>query len=85
MINNLNQHVKISATVFAGIFFIIVPFIIPLVQKNALMASNIEKAIDKGIDPITVRCAYAPPTDNICLAYSITHKSIEAPEVPKRK
>lgn len=80
-----DQVVKLFGILFVGTFLITIPFAVPIFQKNALMASNISKAIEKGIDPITVRCAYAPPTDNICLAYSITHHSIGAPEVPKKK
>jgi hypothetical protein len=55
------------------------------VSKRIIMANNIDNAIEKGIDPITVRCAYAPATDNVCLAYAITHKPLEAPEAPTKK
>lgn len=48
------------------------------------MSKNIDNAIDKGIDPIAVRCAYAKPGDQICLAYSMTHKPIEAPVAPSQ-
>jgi len=30
-----------------------------------------ENAMSKGIDPLSVRCTYAPDTDNICLAYAL--------------
>ena len=55
------------------------------VSEKMIMSKNIDNAIDKGIDPITVRCAYAPATDNVCLAYAITHKPLEAPEAPVKK
>lgn len=32
--------------------------------------ANIETAISKGIDPISVRCAYSNSTDMICIAYA---------------
>jgi hypothetical protein len=38
------------------------------------MASNIENAIAKGIDPISVRCSYAKSDDIICIAS--THNAI---------
>jgi len=38
-------------------------------QKN-LMSQNIETAISKGIDPLSVRCSYADLNDNICVAYA---------------
>lgn len=50
--------------------------------EKRLMHTNIESAINKGIDPIAVRCSYASPTDNVCLAYAITHKTVDAPEAP---
>ena len=53
-----------------------------LTTEKRLMHTNIESAISKGIDPIAVRCSYASPTDNVCLAYAITHKTVDAPEAP---
>ena len=47
--------------------------------EKRLMHTNIETAINKGIDPIAVRCSYANPTDNVCLAYAITHNTVDAP------
>jgi hypothetical protein len=38
------------------------------------MAKNIETAIQKGIDPISVKCAYQTGTDSICMAYSMGKK-----------
>lgn len=52
------------------------------VTEKTLMSKNIENAIGKGIDPIAVRCAYASGTDNVCLAYSITHNTVDAPPAP---
>jgi hypothetical protein len=50
--------------------------------EKRLMHTNIESAINKGIDPIAVRCSYANPTDNVCLAYAITHNTVDAPPAP---
>jgi hypothetical protein len=49
------------------------------ISDRKLMASNIEAAIAKGIDPLAVRCSYAKGDDNICVAYAISNKSIDAP------
>ena len=53
------------------------------------MQSNISAAIEKGIDPVAVRCAYASKDDNICVAYAITHGSTpsvsEPPPAPRKK
>lgn len=49
-------------------------------QESALLSRNIENGIVKGIDPVAVRCAYAKPNDNICVAYAAT----KAHELPKK-
>lgn len=37
------------------------------------MEKNIETAVNKGIDPIAVRCAYST-SSNMCIAYAATAK-----------
>ena len=39
-------------------------------NDRKLMAANIENAIQKGIDPLTVRCSYARGDDTICVAHA---------------
>jgi hypothetical protein len=39
-------------------------------NDRKLMAANIENAIEKGIDPLTVRCSYAKDYDTICIAHA---------------
>lgn len=53
-------------------------------KTKALMHSNIETAIAKGIDPVAVRCAYADSEDNLCIVYATTHRTPDAPNVGKR-
>jgi hypothetical protein len=43
-------------------------------NDRKLMAANIENAITKGIDPLSVRCSYARDYDTICVAYAATSK-----------
>ncbi len=50
------------------------------IADRKLMAANIEAAIAKSIDPLAVRCSYANGDDNICVAYAISNKSIDAPK-----
>jgi hypothetical protein len=38
------------------------------------MAKNIDSAIQKGIDPITVKCAYETNANAVCIAYSMGKK-----------
>ena len=55
------------------------------VNDRKLMAENINTAITKGIDPLSVRCSYASETDNICVAFaSIQQKQQEITNANKR-
>ena len=36
------------------------------------MAKNIEAAIQKGVDPISVKCSYESTPTSTCIAYSMT-------------
>tara|TARA_R110000868_G_scaffold290517_2_gene550702 strand:- start:113 stop:370 length:258 start_codon:yes stop_codon:yes gene_type:complete len=40
------------------------------VNDRKLMSQNIEAAIAKGVDPISVRCSYASRDDIICIAFA---------------
>lgn len=40
------------------------------INDRVLMAKNIESAIVKGIDPISVRCSYADKDDLVCVAFT---------------
>ena len=54
-------------------------------RDRELMSKNINEAISKGIDPLTVRCSYASETDNICVAFaSIQQKQQEIINANKR-
>lgn len=49
---------------------IIVAVSVYAMNDRKLMAANIENAIAKGIDPLTVRCSYARDYDTICIAHA---------------
>ena len=40
------------------------------VSDRKLMSANIDSAIAKGIDPISVRCSFAQSGDTICVAHA---------------
>ena len=61
--------------VCATVFFMVV-------TEKELMSKNLERAIEKGIDPMAVRCSYADANDRVCLAYSIRTRGIDAPGAP---
>ena len=46
------------------------------VNELKSIESNVQSAIEKGIDPIAVRCAYANERDVVCVAYASAHPSI---------
>jgi len=61
----------------AGIFAIALMMIASIVgttyynvNDRVLMSKNIDAAIAKGLDPISVRCSYVTNTDTICVAYA---------------
>ena len=60
--------------VVLAITFVILATIIAVcyyaMNDRKLMASNIEDAIAKGIDPLTVRCSYVRDYDTICIAHA---------------
>lgn len=41
------------------------------INDRALMSKNIEQAISKGVDPLSVKCSYQTYTDPICVTYSM--------------
>jgi len=60
--------------IVVAITFVILATIIAVcyyaMNDRKLMASNIEDAIAKGIDPLTVRCSYVRDYDTICIAHA---------------
>ena len=75
---------------FGGLLLLIILVIVAFwnykINENSLMSQNIQAAMDKGIDPLSVRCTYAADTDNICLAYALKNhdRNTDIP-VPIRK
>lgn len=68
--NTFWTALSITVIVVAGILAVVNVNI----KSNELMAQNIETAITKGLDPLSVRCSYASSTDNICVAYAAGKK-----------
>lgn len=55
------------------------------VVQQEKFAENIQIAMDKGIDPMAVRCSYEKTNDVICIAYAASGKKAEtAPVLLKR-
>jgi hypothetical protein len=61
-----------KTTVIAGTIVIvsaIVGAVVYNVNDRILMSRNIDNAIAKGVDPLSVRCSFADGRDMICVAY----------------
>jgi hypothetical protein len=43
-------------------------------EENKLKNQNIEQAITKGIDPLSVRCSYANAQDMVCVAHAASKR-----------
>ena len=53
---------------------LIAAFTIYNINDRNNMSKNIESAIQKGIDPISVKCAYETNANAVCIAYSMGKK-----------
>ena len=63
-----NNIVYICVTII--VCFVIFSFTHYKIKDRELMSQNIEKAITKDVDPLAVRCSYAPNDDIICITHS---------------
>ena len=45
------------------------------IHERSLMAENMNAAIAKGIDPLSVRCSYVQSHDLICVAFAASAQS----------
>lgn len=66
--------IVISAVIL--LFSVIVALTAYAINDRNLMAKNIETAVAKGIDPLSVRCSYVKGEDIICVAYASSHSNI---------
>lgn len=41
-------------------------------SQDQSKSKDIQTAVDKGVNPLAIRCAYAPEHDRICLVYAAT-------------
>jgi len=50
------------------------------IEERKLMAANIEDAVQKGIDPLSVRCSYANSNDVVCVTFASNSQRINVPK-----
>ena len=74
----MNEALKDVKTLFISVAVVIISAIIGGTYYNVndrmLMSKNIDSAIAKGMDPLSVRCSYVTNTDTICVAYAASNK-----------
>jgi len=55
------------------------------INDRVLMAHNVDNAIAKGIDPMSVRCSYASERDMICMAFAASNREIMIQSISSKK
>jgi hypothetical protein len=55
------------------------------INDRNLMAKNIDNAIAKGINPMTVRCSYVRGDDPICIAFAAKAEEPVLQSTPSKK
>ena len=74
----VNSSNSIGITVIVSIAIVVVSVVASITSYNLNdrnnMAKNIDSAIQKGVDPIAVKCSYETNTSSTCIAYSIGQK-----------
>ena len=74
----MSELLKDIKTLVIALATVVVSAIIAITYYNVndriLMSKNIDSAIAKGLDPISVRCSFVTNTDTICVAYAASSK-----------
>jgi hypothetical protein len=74
----MSELLKDIKTLVIALATVIVSVIIGATYYNVndriLMSRNIDSAIAKGLDPISVRCSFVTNTDTVCVAYAASSK-----------
>lgn len=70
----VKEAVKVSAIFFVCLTIVLLSVVGGVAYYYAhdrlLMSKNVSEAIEKGIDPLSVRCSYASQSDTVCVAYA---------------
>lgn len=66
---NTSLQIIIAGTII--VVTMIISAVIYNINDRSLMAKNIEQAIAKGVDPLSVKCSYQTHVDPICVTYSM--------------
>jgi hypothetical protein len=64
----------LAASAVIVLFAAIIGITVYNINDRNNMAKNIEAAIAKGVDPLSVKCAYETNANPICITYAATTK-----------
>jgi hypothetical protein len=71
--NEVKKNIE-TVSLIVSVALIVISIVIGVTYYNVndrkLMSGNIDSAIAKGIDPISVRCSFAISGDTICVAHA---------------
>ena len=70
MMEQLDEAKMYTLAILAVVLAAIVGLSIYHISDRTLMSTNIDSAIAKGINPMSVRCSYVRGDDPICIAYA---------------
>ena len=74
----LSKMNKDLITIFVSMTIVLCTLIVSMgfysINDRNNMAKNIEAAIAKGVDPVSVKCAYETNINAICITYAATAK-----------
>lgn len=66
----MNERIIFSVCMSIVTLAAIVGITIYNINDRKLMSENINRAVEKGVDPMSVRCSYANDRDLICVAFA---------------
>jgi hypothetical protein len=83
----MSDFSKVTMSVIAGVSIVVSVYIGSAVygtyQRNHMMARDIQSALDRGFNPLVIRCAYADESDRICMIYATAKQPATQVEVIK--
>ena len=69
-----HEVITVVVCITIAVCSLIVGGILYNINDRNNMAKNIDAAIQKGVDPISVKCAYENSPTSTCIAYSMSLK-----------
>lgn len=87
MSNFLKSFNAMATPALAIIVILSFPFAYVAVSnhRSDLMAKDIRTAMEKGVDPMSIRCAYTGEDDRLCIAYAAARGAVARVEIAKSK